>query len=280
VKFSGSVVSADGTPLASGEVEIVSVEGTSVVSLARGAITKGALEVTAEPGPIWGLLIDKKPILAFPVAASTKDDAADLGQITLYPDGVTAKAFHAPDGKVFGLPAITLPTTKGTQPPPVPPTAAPALKTGLTFSGLVGSTAQQLSAIGAVKSGFSLTGASVRVRGVPTTVEDVLGLDFPNADLAASGVGLSELAFTLKPPTDTTPTDTPPSGPTAPDLVGYGQELATRKLAALGLFTDVSSVIVQDPAQVGRVVRQLPAAHASVSPGSMVRLFVGKRPGA
>jgi beta-lactam-binding protein with PASTA domain len=71
-----------------------------------------------------------------------------------------------------------------------------------------------------------------------------------------------------------------PTGPAVPNLVGYARELATRKLAAMGLLSDVSSVIVEQASQEGRIIRQVPGAGTTAAPGTVVRLFVGKLGGA
>ncbi|HET7460105.1 MAG TPA: PASTA domain-containing protein [Longimicrobium sp.] len=47
-------------------------------------------------------------------------------------------------------------------------------------------------------------------------------------------------------------------------------------MAAAGLVAEVAYEIVHDPGRVGRVTRQVPAAAAPVTPGEVVRLFVGK----
>jgi hypothetical protein len=302
VRFIAVVFSVEGTPLKSGRVDLVIPEGDTVAAIGRGVVAEGGLDITAEAGPVWGLLINGQPVVAFP--AAVKGDTVDLGEINLLAQGVACPAFHARDGRVFGHPfteklETALPAPSGETPPTQPPTEpAPtlpgdgqtlprdtiprepvALRTGLTFSGLVGSTAQQLGAVTALKSGFNLTGASVRVKGVPTVSEDAIGLDFPNAELAATGAGLSEISFTMRPPADTAPPVVEPAGTTVPDLLGYARELATRKLAAMSLLSDVSSVIVEQAAQEGRIVRQVPGAGTTAAPGTVVRLFVGKRGG-
>jgi hypothetical protein len=282
VRLVARVLAADGTPLKRAVVDIVVPQGDGITSIGRGKVTRGALTVSAEPGPVWGLLIDTRPVLTFPI--KIKDDTIDLGAITLLEQAVPGAAFHAPDGQVFALSAFAVAQTPLPEAPATraaaatDPRAAVALKPGLTFGGLVGSTAQQLSAMTERESLFQLAGASVKLRGVPTISNDAIGLEFPNADLAASGVGMSELAFTLTPPAAPPPAPTP-SGLTAPDLTGYTRDFAARKLATLGLLGDISVVIVAEPSQEGRVVRQVPKAGSTITPGMVVRLFVGQRRG-
>jgi hypothetical protein len=115
----------------------------------------------------------------------------------------------------------------------------------------------------------------VHVRGVPTADADTIALDFPNAELAATGLGLSELSFTLKPQGYAAPVTPAPSGPSIPDLTGYTRELAVRKLAAIGLLPEVSNVVVSLASDEGRVVRQVPAAGSTLTAGAVVRLLVG-----
>jgi PASTA domain len=280
VRFRAHVSSSDGQPLARGAVDIVIPEGETFTAIGHGEVVDGNLDATADPGPVWGLVIDNRPILTFPVGV--EGDIVDLGRIDLLDRGVESRAFHAPDGLVFSTPAQPpTPTRFGaTAPTPRSLLERPVL----TFGGLVGSSAEQLSASVTTRSAVQLTGANVRVRGVPTVSEEAIALELPDSELAATGSGLSELSFTLQPRASTTvaptPAPQPTGGLTVPNLVGYSRELALRKLGALGLVGEVNTVIVTQTTDAGRIVRQLPTAGTSVGSGALVRLFVGKTGGA
>ena len=296
MKFDARILSADGVPLAKAGVVMVVPTSRGPQELARGVVVDGALSMEAEPGPVWGLVVDGRPILAFAVFAD--DATADLGNIAFLAQGVRFPAFHAPDGVVFGVPAalrgqagreesiIADPTT----PPIISPAPQPLpengdttpIRSALTMGGLVGSAAQQLSAAALPESTVRMTGATVKLKGIPTMTEDALGLAFPSEQLAATGAGLSEISFTLLPQIEMIPPPRPPqpTGPKVPNLVGYTRELATRKLAAMGMIGEVHNEITRDPARAGRVIRHIPAAGAAASDGTVVRLFVGKHGGA
>ena len=64
-----------------------------------------------------------------------------------------------------------------------------------------------------------------------------------------------------------------------PNVVGMEQRAAGDKLRDAGLFPATSQQAVSDAAQVGKVLRQDPAAGSSVAKGAQVRLIVGA-PGA
>jgi hypothetical protein len=286
VRIRATVLAADGKPLDGVAFEVVAPGDRAVASVGRGEVAGGVLDLDLDLGPVWGLVVDKQPILTFPV--QVKGDTIDLGEIRLIEKGVAGHAFHAPDGRVFALPDVEQPANPAPSPAPSPdpshqPPAEPlprvGVKSGLSFSGLVASTAEQLTVVAAAKSPFQVSGASVRVRGVPTITADAIALDFPNPELAASGDGLSELSFTLKPQGHAAPTNPEPAGPSVPDLLGYSRELATRKLATVGLYCEVSSVVAK-ASDEGRVVRQIPASGTAVAAGSTVRLLVGTSGGA
>jgi len=63
---------------------------------------------------------------------------------------------------------------------------------------------------------------------------------------------------------------------TMPDLVGMTQQEAEQKVVAYRLaISDTPSVATNDPAMVGKVVRQMPAAYMSVRPNSTVVVEIG-----
>ena len=155
--------------------------------------------------------------------------------------------------------------------------AALPTKSGVTFGKLVGDVALQLGALPTAKSGFSLQDAKVSIKGVPTATDGAVGLEFPSEAVAATGIGLSELAFTLK-PHGTTPATQPTDKPTiaVPELGSYTRDLAARKLEQAGLLVEVLAQAARTPKDIGRVLHQSPASGSTVPVGSVVRLFVGK----
>lgn len=281
MKFTARVTSADGTPVAAGKVELVSASGAKIIRVASGKITKGILSVTGNPGPVWGLRIDGQPAVAF--AKSVSGESVDLGEIVLVPDGTAWPAFHAPDGRVYAIPRAARSASRPAGGKALRADALgdlPSIKTGMTFGDALGSTALQFGKAAAMDPSFTLTAASVKLRGLPTSTDAAIGLDFPTPELASTGVGLSELSFSLKPIIAAGQVTTPaPAGPNVTDVAGYTRELAVRKLVAAGFLAEVSSEVVTDAAGAGRVVRQVPAAGTSYSAGGVVRLFIGKRNG-
>jgi hypothetical protein len=285
VTFRGRVlVSTDGELLARGTLQIVAVVRKVITVVAEATISQGDWTVDAEPGTVWGLRIDGKPVVATVVASDGA--TADLGDMLLIADGVPWPVFHAPDGRVFGVPPAArpastkepAPTQPPTQPPPPPAETTPRVgtRTSLTFGKLLGSTAQQLSSAVVAANRLTLAGANVTIKGVPVATDEDLAIEFPNAELAAAGVGLSEVSFTLKPRGDIEQLPPAPAGPAIPDLRGYTRELAVRKLTALGLASEVRSEVVTARASNGRVVRQVPAAGEPVSATTIVQIHVGK----
>ena len=282
MKFVARVLAADGSPLAEGAAELVDAAGNT----ATGKIKQGALAITAEPGPAWGLSIDGKPVIAVVVKADAK--RVDLGEIALLSEGVAWPAFHSADGLVYGAPPGALAASARTAAPAAaqPTRAATASaaattldlppRTTMTFGSLLGSTAQQLTSAAVARTGLSLAGATVTVKGIPTATDDAIGLEFPTPEIVSTGIGLTELSFNLRsvPAAATAPPK--PKGISVPDLGAYTRDLASRKLAGLGLIPDVTSEAVTDPAKIGRVTRQIPKPTTLAQPGSIVRLFIGK----
>ncbi|WP_437293994.1 PASTA domain-containing protein [Sorangium sp. So ce426] len=297
MKITARVITADGAPLASAKVDMVApghVERDLEVParvLASGVVRQGALSLSTPDlvPPVWALTIDGQPVLAFPAKAD--EQSANLGEIVMQPNGLAWNAFHAKEGRVFGAPGALLRETAAKPPantevtPPLIDrgTTVPPLTTAVDFSKpvplsvLFGSTAQQLSSVATASRDFKLTGATLTVRGLPAGSGEDLGLQFPDAELAKNGNGLSELSFALRPELSGVIVPTkPPPGPALPDLSGYTRELAVRKLAAAGLTATIASEVVADPRAVGRVVRQTPKAGTPADPDARVQLFIGK----
>jgi hypothetical protein len=286
VKFVARVGSPAG-PLKDASVEIVSPEGRTVIAIGKGVVTDGELSATADVGAVWGVWIDRQAVVALPVTID--GELVDLGEIVMVPDGIAWPAFHATKGRVYGAPPAALPAPAAAAPPPAPePIGLPRiLPTGdpmpqivrkMTFGDLFGNTARQFaSAASTVKSNFVLSGATVTLKGVPSATTEAIALEFPTTEVAATGIGLSEVSFSMRPVADTPPITPPaPAGPTVPDLTGYTRELAIRKAAAAGFITEINNTIVTDAAQAGRVIRHLPAAGAALAPGAVIRLYIGK----
>ncbi|GBC86432.1 hypothetical protein HRbin12_00421 [bacterium HR12] len=62
---------------------------------------------------------------------------------------------------------------------------------------------------------------------------------------------------------------------TVPRVVGMGKVRAVQTRQAAGLVAEVVFVEVDDPADVGRVVAQVPIGNKVVSAGSTVTISVG-----
>ncbi|MGE3621810.1 MAG: Stk1 family PASTA domain-containing Ser/Thr kinase [Acidimicrobiia bacterium] len=69
-----------------------------------------------------------------------------------------------------------------------------------------------------------------------------------------------------------------PPPPTVPSVVGLTQANATSQLEALGFEVDVDEIPVDQPAQIGRVQSQSPAANTTAAPGSTVTIVIGRAP--
>jgi hypothetical protein len=269
MKFHAHVVSGDNTPLDKATVEMVG----PAARIARGKVTQGRLSLVAEPTAVWGLLINGQPVAA--LVAAVDNESTDLGEIVLVPQGLPLPLFHAREGLVFGAPRAMTGQPRATR--AAAATDATLNNASLTFGGLVGSVAQQLNSAVTAKSGLSLIDARVSVKGVPTASNDALSLAFPTAEIAATGIGLSELSFTLRPQTAVAnPSQPNPPSILVPDLIGYTRDLAVRKLAKLGLIAEISTQVVVNPKDAGRVLRQSLVRGAAVASGAVVRLFVGK----
>lgn len=276
MKLFGRVMAADGTLLASGSAEVVLARDPGK-PVAQGSVDRGSLgiELPGDFGMSWGLLINRAPVHA--VVAAASEDAIDVGEIRLLEKPVPLAVFHASAGMVYGLPAGLAGARAGDAGDAGDETGLEPAPTRMTFGDLFGSTARQLGGVMAdPDSGLTLTAANVTLRGVPTASSDAVGLEFPALSaIGSGGTALSELSFSLR-PRSVSSAIVDPSGPVAPALVGYTRDLALRKVAAAGLVGEVSHEIVSTAARVGRVTRQVPPAGATVAPGQVVRLFIGK----
>jgi hypothetical protein len=275
------ITTMDGEPVSGVKVEVLTVGG----SLAPGVVKSGRLTLSFDDTlpAAWALALDGQPVLAFPVKASA--DTIDLGEIVTSPDGWRVPAFHAPDGRVFGVPRALAELKP--QPVEEQPVEEPPQETTIDFAKavplrvLLESSTKQLGAVSTAADRLQLTGATVTVRGLPSGSGSDFSLSFPEADLAKNASGLSELSFALRPDragridTPVTPETTNP----LPDLTGYTRDLAARKLAAAGLAVTVASEVVTEPRAVGRVVRQTPAAGRAGDPEVPVQIFIGKAAG-
>jgi len=278
-------------PLKEAAVEIVSGVKSQVVTIGTGKVVDGLLDVSAEPGPVWGLRVDGQPIVGFPV--SFDGSRIDLGDIDIVREGVPWPAFHAVDGRVYGVPraiqskpaaTTTLRSALGVRLPLATGTATLSMgeRNAIPIGELYGNTAQQLDvAVRVPASRFSLAGATVTLKGVAGVSGDALGLKLPTPDAPPDGAPVSEVSFTIQPRSSAAPStpQTAPMAAAAPNLVGYTREFAIRKAAAAGFFTEVNHEIIATDVDAGRVIRQLPPAHAAVPSGALIRLYVGKRGG-
>jgi hypothetical protein len=277
MRFVARVATTGGEPLSGVKVELLTLAG----SLAEGVLKGGklALSIEGTVPPVWALAFDGQPVLAFPVKAT--DDVVDLGEIVTSPDGWPWPAFHAPDGRVFGVPRALpeLTAEPGDGQPSTPETTIDFAK-AVPLRVLLDSSTQQLEHVATAADRLKLTGATVTVRGLPSGSGSDFSLSFPEAELAKNADGLSELSFALRPDVSR-PLDTPPAQPTTalPDLTGYTRDLAVRKLATAGLAVTVASEVVTEPRMVGRVVRQTPPAGHPADPEVPVQIFIGKAAG-
>ncbi len=284
MNFIARVNGADG-PLKEATVEVVSPVRGELVVIGTGKIVDGALDLKADPGPVWGLRIDGQPIVGVPV--SFDGSTIDLGDIDLVRDGVPYRAFHAVNGLVYGLPRTipsntTIPLFSVRRALATNIAASPiGERTAIPIGDLFGNTAQQLDvAAKTVPLRFALAGATVTLKGVAGVSGDSVGLTLPNSETPPDGTPVSEVSFTIQPKSSAAaPAQTAPAASAAPNLVGYTREFAMRKAAAAGFVCEVNNEIVATDLDAGRVVRQLPAAGSDVPRGGLIRLYVGKRGG-
>lgn len=266
------VVTPEGKPF-EGDVELVEAWGEKIDIVISEWTKDGNLSFGVQKlAPTWGLRIDGKPVLA--VVQSTASGDADLGTIELFARPVAFQLFHTPDGLIYGA---------SKPPPPKDPNvdivtfSKPSVTVGITD--MLESATEQIAKGSLASSSLALTSATLKVKGLATAVEDGFAFHLPALqDLIGAQANLSEVSVSFRPPA---PEESRGSTPSAivPDLSGYTQELAQRKLAAAGFIADLASEAVDDSTQDGRVVRQLPAAGASLAKHGKVRVFLGKKKG-
>jgi len=281
VRLVARVLTPDG-PLATGRVAVLAPEGErEAVRIGEGKVSDGILAATADPGAVWALSIDDRAVVAFPM--SSVNDVVDLGEIMMLREGIAWRAFHARDSRVYGIPRALFREEVATPPagdPGTTPEPLPVRKR-MTFGDMFGTTARQLAVAAAAETtNFAISAATITLKGVPSATENAISLEFPTAEVAATGAGLSELSFSIKPKADAPspaapPAEQPPQA-AVPDLVGYTREFAIRKATSAGFVTEVSTVLVRDDSDTGRVVRHLPPPGAALTPGGLIRLYVGK----
>lgn len=310
MRFTGVVVTEAGQPVASATAALVEATTRGFKSIAVGKITAGQLSLSGEPGLAWGVLIDGKPVVTLVKRVTAK--TIELCDIVWQPKGVTANAFHASEGLVFGLPsplsatvssavsaaAVRAAGSPGAEVSASPRAAAAAVagavgdvssalpraaavneKMTMSFADALSSTARQLGGVRLSESPLAFAGASITLKGIPVATNDAIGLEFPDAELIKSGVGLSELRFAVETKASAPTTKPVASQETTPDLVGYTVELAQRKAASRGFTVELNREVVTGERDVGRVVRQSPAAGTQPQPNAIMRLYVGKRTG-
>lgn len=282
MKFLARVFAADGSTPVEGPAELV-FASAGKRRIVRGAVRAGILELSAEPSAVWGLRVASQAVVAFALRAT--QSSVDLGELVLLREGIPWPVFHATDGKVFGLPralhGLFAETSVRATPRADTVGNVAAARASMSFADAFGSAARQLNTAANLQKGLALTGATVKLKGVPTTSEAAIGLEFPSLELAATSQGLSELTFSLK-SSGGGPTPSPdvPTGPPVPNVEGYTRDLALRKLSAAGFASETNIELVKPAESAGRVVRQIPRAGSASSPGGLVRLFIGKAEGA
>lgn len=281
----GQVLDADGLPLAAGEVSVHGPRGSRTVVLGRGRVEAGRLQVTAELGPVWGLRIDGRAVLSWPLALA--GETLELAPLQLRAAPVVLPVAHAVRSTVWGWPAALdgasdaapRPAAADAPVPGRPPLAAAALRPGVPIGTLLGNAATQIREVSLADSGFQLGTTSLKLTGIASSDGDTIGIKFPElAEELAAGSAMSELSVSFTPPAQP-PAPPAPVAPTplVPDVVGYTRALALRKLAAQPYTAQVRTAGVADAALAGQVLRQLPRAGEPLVAGSTVVIFVAGR---
>ncbi|EHR69512.1 hypothetical protein BurJ1DRAFT_0630 [Burkholderiales bacterium JOSHI_001] len=274
--ITAQVSSADGAPLAQGEVSVHMQRGARLVRCGSGQVKAGRLRATVdgELGPVWGLRIDGRAVLAWPLRQG--DGELELQPLQLLADALALPAVHALRGQVWGLPqalAASAPAAAERADPLVRPRLMP-----VAMSDLVSDAATQIHLGATSNTGLVLGTANIKLSGLASKVGDVLSMQFPSTteELAATTAITSlDLSFTPSGTTTAAPPPPPPM-PTVPPVVGYTRELALRKLAAAQYTAQVRLAATASSQDAGRVLRQLPAAGQPLSAGQAVLLFVAQ----
>jgi hypothetical protein len=129
--------------------------------------------------------------------------------------------------------------------------------------------------------GMVLGDVSISLKGVSSGAGR---FEFPTISQLSkvAGAEMSTIDLTFYPikPVLGTPAPEPDKGPGIPNLLGYTELMARRKLEALQLGVEVSHKAAakpkEGPSPWGRVVEQSPAPGAAIVPGTRVEILIGK----
>lgn len=152
--------------------------------------------------------------------------------------------------------------------------SAPTVKSGVvSLHAIATSTGEQLGRahreLSTRKQGLRLSGLSLSLRGeAGVDEEQALGLALDQPTAAASEL---KMAWAL--PSGGAPTAT---AGRVPDVSGYTEALARRKLEAAGYTVSLRQTSAAGPAERGRVQRQRPAPGAEADPGDRVEIVVAR----
>jgi hypothetical protein len=125
------------------------------------------------------------------------------------------------------------------------------------------------------KSNYNLGQVTMELKMIPSP--EGVGMIFPTAEQLATMPDLSRVNI------DFSPQESKPKSPAeipVPDVKGYTELLARRKLSEAGFVMEINyqavKVELDKPNDEGRVVNQFPRAKASAPPYSKVLVFIGK----
>lgn len=129
--------------------------------------------------------------------------------------------------------------------------------------------------------GMVLGGVSISLKAVSAGAG---AFEFPTISklkqVAGAEMSTIDLAFFPYRPQLGTPVSEPDKGPGMPNLLGYTELLARRKLEQLQLAVEVSHKAVGKPdvgpSPWGRVVEQSPAPGGVIEPGTRIEILIGK----
>lgn len=292
-RFSAQVLDADGRPLQQADVTVHTQRGARLVRCGAGRVTAGVLDAEADDtlGPLWGLRLDGRAVLTWPVRHAVDGGQAlvELQPLALLPQPLAMPVLHALRGQVWGLPQawqavlagasasrITDAVTLAAAPAAVAPALALARALPVAMSELVASAATQIHLGASRTAGLQLSTANVKLSGLGTSVGEQLGMQFPSTteELASAAVTSMELSFAPTPVE--APAPPPAAVPTVPAVTGYTRELAVRKLAAAQYAVQLRVAATASERDAGRVLRQFPAAGQPLLAGKVVMLFVAQ----
>lgn len=288
-RFSAQVLDADGRPLQQADVTVHTQRGARLVRCGAGRVTAGVLDAEADDtlGPLWGLRLDGRAVLTWPVRHAVDGGQAlvELQPLALLTQPLAMPVLHALRGQVWGLPqawqavlagAAAGRITDAVTPAAAPAAVAPALALPVAMSELVASAATQIHLGASRTAGLQLSTANVKLSGLGTSVGEQLGMQFPSTteELASAAVTSMELSFAPTPAE--APAPPPAAVPTVPAVTGYTRELAVRKLAAAQYAVQLRVAATASERDAGRVLRQFPAAGQPLLAGKVVMLFVAQ----